>query len=188
MNKNVQWKLILILAVVALSTWSLPASALDSVIEQAKALDMDKVRAEIAAFGGDPGGGEDRRRHVEPAEELVGVGAEADAGPGRDVAAEEDQIGAVVLGDADSIEEGQTVGILGHNGSGKSTFLKCVAGILRPTTGEIVTHGRVAALLELGAGFHPEKTVVIREISHSEFAAASEENQTTLRMPLREQF
>ncbi|HEX4491673.1 MAG TPA: ABC transporter ATP-binding protein [Acidimicrobiia bacterium] len=56
------------------------------------------------------------------------------------------------------IEEGTTVGLLGHNGSGKSTLLKCVAGIIQPTTGEIVTHGRLAALLELGAGFHPELT------------------------------
>ena len=56
------------------------------------------------------------------------------------------------------VEQGATVGILGHNGSGKSTLLKCVAGILQPTHGEIVTRGRLAALLELGAGFHPELT------------------------------
>jgi ABC-2 type transport system ATP-binding protein len=57
-----------------------------------------------------------------------------------------------------SVAEGETVGILGHNGSGKSTLLKCVAGTLRPTSGRIATRGRVAALLELGAGFHPELT------------------------------
>jgi ABC-2 type transport system ATP-binding protein len=56
------------------------------------------------------------------------------------------------------VEEGSTVGILGHNGSGKSTLLKCVAGILQPTDGEILTRGRVAALLELGAGFNHELT------------------------------
>jgi ABC-type polysaccharide/polyol phosphate transport system ATPase subunit len=56
------------------------------------------------------------------------------------------------------VEHGSTVGLLGHNGSGKSTLLKCVAGILQPTEGEIVTHGRVAALLELGAGFNHELT------------------------------
>ncbi|MFM8237654.1 MAG: ABC transporter ATP-binding protein [Actinomycetota bacterium] len=57
-----------------------------------------------------------------------------------------------------AVEHGSTVGLLGHNGSGKSTLLKCVAGILRPSAGEIRTQGRVAALLELGAGFNPELT------------------------------
>jgi len=56
------------------------------------------------------------------------------------------------------IEEGETVGLLGHNGSGKSTLLKCIAGIIRPSSGEIRIRGRLAALLELGAGFHPELT------------------------------
>lgn len=56
------------------------------------------------------------------------------------------------------VESGQSLGLLGHNGSGKSTLLKCVAGILRPTGGDIRVHGRVAALLELGAGFHPDLT------------------------------
>jgi ABC-2 type transport system ATP-binding protein len=56
------------------------------------------------------------------------------------------------------VEEGETLGLLGRNGSGKSTLLKCVAGILQPTDGTITTVGRLAALLELGAGFHPELT------------------------------
>jgi ABC-2 type transport system ATP-binding protein len=56
------------------------------------------------------------------------------------------------------VREGETVGLLGHNGSGKSTLLKCVAGTLRPTSGTIRSRGRVAALLELGAGFHPDLT------------------------------
>ena len=56
------------------------------------------------------------------------------------------------------VKEGETVGLLGHNGSGKSTLLKCIAGIQRPTSGRIVAGGRMAALLELGAGFHPELT------------------------------
>src|SRR5579875_3023324 len=54
------------------------------------------------------------------------------------------------------VEQGTTIGLLGHNGSGKSTLLKCIAGILQPSAGEIRTRGRVAALLELGAGFHPD--------------------------------
>lgn len=57
-----------------------------------------------------------------------------------------------------SVNEGETVGLLGHNGSGKSTLLKCIAGILRPTGGSISTTGRISALLELGAGFHPDLT------------------------------
>jgi ABC-2 type transport system ATP-binding protein len=56
------------------------------------------------------------------------------------------------------IEEGSTVGLIGANGSGKSTLLKCVAGILRPSEGEIHVRGRIAALLELGAGFQSELT------------------------------
>jgi ABC-2 type transport system ATP-binding protein len=57
-----------------------------------------------------------------------------------------------------AIEEGHTVGLVGANGSGKSTLLKCIAGILQPTEGEIRVRGRVAALLELGAGFQGELT------------------------------
>lgn len=53
---------------------------------------------------------------------------------------------------------GETIGLLGHNGSGKSTLLKCIAGTLRPSSGVIRTRGRMAALLELGAGFHPDLT------------------------------
>jgi ABC-2 type transport system ATP-binding protein len=56
------------------------------------------------------------------------------------------------------IEAGTTMGLLGHNGSGRSTLLKCVAGILQPTTGSVHTVGRLAALLELGAGFQPDLT------------------------------
>lgn len=55
-----------------------------------------------------------------------------------------------------TVEEGETVGMLGHNGGGKSTLLKCIAGIIQPTKGEIFLRGRLASLLELGAGFHPE--------------------------------
>jgi len=54
------------------------------------------------------------------------------------------------------IEEGTSFGLVGENGSGKSTMLKCIANILRPDRGRIAVDGRVSALLELGAGFHPE--------------------------------
>ncbi len=57
-----------------------------------------------------------------------------------------------------TVAEGETVGILGHNGSGKSTLLKCIAGILKPSIGQVRQKGRIASLLELGAGFHPDLT------------------------------
>ena len=56
------------------------------------------------------------------------------------------------------IPQGSVFGLIGHNGSGKSTLLKMIAGIYRPTEGAITTQGRVAALIELGAGFHPDMT------------------------------
>ena len=57
-----------------------------------------------------------------------------------------------------SVQDGATIGFIGANGSGKSTFLKCLTGIYKPDRGSLQVHGTVAALLELGAGFSPELT------------------------------
>src|ERR1700677_69105 len=56
------------------------------------------------------------------------------------------------------VNEGETIGILGRNGSGKSTLLKCVCGVLQPTSGEVGVRGKLAGLLELGAGFQQDLT------------------------------
>ncbi len=56
------------------------------------------------------------------------------------------------------VRRGEVVGLVGTNGSGKSTMLKCIAGVLEPSEGSIVVHGNIAPLIELGAGFDPELT------------------------------
>ena len=56
------------------------------------------------------------------------------------------------------VERGESVGIVGRNGSGKSTTLKLIAGVMAPSSGEVHVRGRVSPLIELGAGFHPDLT------------------------------
>lgn len=81
------------------------------------------------------------------------------------------------------IKKGETVGIIGRNGCGKSTLLQMISGTLNPTSGNIQTHGRIAALLELGSGFNPEFTgrenvymnAAVLGLSHSEIDARYEE-------------
>ena len=56
------------------------------------------------------------------------------------------------------VEKGEAVGIIGHNGAGKSTLLKLLSRVTAPTKGSIGMNGRVASMLEVGTGFHPELT------------------------------
>jgi len=69
---------------------------------------------------------------------------------------EPDETFPALQGISFAVESGATYGVIGRNGSGKSTALKLVAGITKPTSGEVTVRGRISALIELGAGFHPE--------------------------------
>lgn len=85
------------------------------------------------------------------------------------------------------VRKGETVGLIGKNGSGKSTLLQAIVGTLKPTSGEVVVNGRVAALLELGSGFNPEFTGRENVIMNGAIMGLSQ-NEIVERMPLIEEF
>jgi len=85
------------------------------------------------------------------------------------------------------LERGEMLGLVGPNGCGKSTLLQIVSGILQPTLGRVVTRGRIAALLELGAGFNPEFTGRENVYLNGEIMGLSRA-EITKAMPLIEEF
>ena len=105
------------------------------------AIDVQDVRKTYRRYGR-------RRQFATLKSALLSGGALRDLRP--------DETFDALRGVSFGIAAGSTFGIVGRNGSGKSSLLKLVAGIGRPTSGTVVVRGRVSALIELGAGFHPE--------------------------------
>jgi teichoic acid transport system ATP-binding protein len=85
------------------------------------------------------------------------------------------------------VKQGETIGVIGRNGSGKSTILQIIAGTLLPTDGEVKVEGRIAALLELGSGFNPEFTGRENVLMSGAIMGLSAK-EIKERMPLIEQF
>src|SRR5690242_12321177 len=85
------------------------------------------------------------------------------------------------------IEAGTTVGIIGQNGCGKSTLLQIISGTLTPTHGNVWSQGRIAALLELGAGFNPEFTGIENVFMNASLMGFSR-RETTKLLPNIERF
>jgi lipopolysaccharide transport system ATP-binding protein len=86
-----------------------------------------------------------------------------------------------------SVDRGEILSLVGPNGCGKSTLLQIVSGILQPTTGRVVTEGRIAALLELGAGFNPEFSGRENVLLNGEILGLTREQMTDA-LPLIEAF
>ena len=105
------------------------------------AIDVRDVRKTYRRYG--------RRKHFGTLKSAILSG-----GVARDLKA--DEAFEALRGVSFGVAAGKTFGLVGRNGSGKSTMLKLIAGIGRPTSGDVKVHGRVSALIELGAGFHPE--------------------------------
>ena len=105
------------------------------------AIDVRDVRKTYRRYG--------RRKHFGTLKSALLSG-----GVARDL--KSDEAFEALRGVSFEVAAGKTFGIVGRNGSGKSTMLKLIAGIGRPTSGDVKVHGRVSALIELGAGFHPE--------------------------------
>ena len=106
-----------------------------------KAIEVDQVRKIYRRYG--------RRRHFGTLKSALLSGRLL-----RDL--QPDEVLEALKDVSFSVEAGRTFGIIGRNGSGKSTMLKLIAGIGKPTSGKVSVQGRVSALIELGAGFHPE--------------------------------